>query len=615
MNRPEYRGKTKYLSPTIKVRSYFLETAIGDWDLTGFLLLGQEKEAFQSGLKKLSELKSISRDIRAFAKTLVRFYSVEQNVTIAVNSAEELLNRQALKGFEHRIIQNELQDSLKNDLRRKQIGNENASRVDIGPREKHVHIVSTSSLSSTLSPITAADLLSVPDELSDKDLEESSTRIEGLNGSSTTDNQDSENESNLPTDLATVASCTPFASLVTLLYAKHGHIPGHIPGPISFPSNTMKDLYNFAKGAVENWHSSTRIQQKNCLVALSGIINTLEPAMQQYCKVFSDIVDQCHDKELFTVSDKQKQIYSVLKRRLGQGTSKELRALRRFCSRYCDDSEEVYDENGWPQGEEDAIEEQLKIMKITCFLCDEIISMQRVSRTSEHEDVFVWRGLARLLYDHDLVVRVGELGSSATREDRTTIENEFGGTDTNVRGRKIDIMHQLCLQGNSKPIDVIAWEAKSEAVSGEALQIQLRKNIRINASIMNNLSQYMERDFPRPSPMVLDIVGSRALVYTVRKIESGVFGAGAVGEKMIELPTNASEIAEFLDGGSMSALLRIGHHNSQFAHLLKKGYKKTLSEEVMAKMTGKPNVRKEGPPVIFTPKKKQKQKQKQQEEE
>ncbi|KAI7830546.1 hypothetical protein BC939DRAFT_286133 [Gamsiella multidivaricata] len=294
---------------------------------------------------------------------------------------------------------------------------------------------------------------------------------------------------------------------------------------------------------------------------------------------------------------------------------KELRALRRYCSRRRDDLEEDYDNDGWPTGEEDARGEEFKIMQMIGVLCDEIISMQRISKTSEQEDVFVWRGLARILYEYDLVVRVGELGSSATREDRTLVENEFGGTDTSVRGRKIDIMHQLCLQGRSKPIEIIAWEAKSEAVSGEALQIQLRKNIRINASIMNKLSRYMERDFPRPSPMVLDIVGSRALVYTVRKIEPGIFGVGAVGEKMIELPKNTSEIAEFLDGGSMSALLRIGRYNSKFACLLKKEYRKALSQEIMEKMTGKASVRKEGPPVIFTPKKKrQRHKQQQMDE-
>lgn len=35
---------------------------------------------------------------------------------------------------------------------------------------------------------------------------------------------------------------------------------------------------------------------------------------------------------------------------------------------------------------------------------EEIISKQRIPETSEHEDFFVWRGLARVLYEHGLVV-------------------------------------------------------------------------------------------------------------------------------------------------------------------------------------------------------------------
>jgi len=65
----------------------------------------------------------------------------------------------------------------------------------------------------------------------------------------------------------------------------------------------------------------------------------------------------------------------------------------------------------------------------------------------------------------------------------------------------------------------------------------------------------MEKGFPRPSPLVLNLVGSRALVYTVKKIQLGVFGEGIVGEKMIALPMSADEIAGFLGGGGMSALL------------------------------------------------------------
>ncbi|KAG9061641.1 hypothetical protein KI688_007222 [Linnemannia hyalina] len=116
MSRPEYLGNLKHLPPTVDTKSYFLETAVAEWDLAGFLLSGQNKDIFLRGLQGLVDIKAISRDVRSFAKALRVFYSVEQNVIIAMNRAQELLNRRALKGFEHRVVQNELQTSLINVL-------------------------------------------------------------------------------------------------------------------------------------------------------------------------------------------------------------------------------------------------------------------------------------------------------------------------------------------------------------------------------------------------------------------------------------------------------------------------------------------------------------------
>ncbi|KAF9979392.1 hypothetical protein BGZ65_006648 [Modicella reniformis] len=389
-----------------------------------------------------------------------------------------------------------------------------------------------------------------------------------------------------------------------ILYEKHGHKPPRVDAPTSFATKTTKELYTFAKSILDEWDDCARIKQKNCLVALSGIVNTMDEETRQNCTASSVIVDHCHDKDFFTVTESQKQVYGDIKRVLGSGTLKELRDLRRYCSRHYNNLEEVSDNGGWPPDEVGENDEKLKIMRLMEFICSEMMSTEQITKTSEHEDVFVWRGLARILYDHDLVVRVGELGATATRHDRVAVENEFGGKESNVRSRKIDLMHQLCLQGRQKALEMIAWEAKSDGTAADALQAQLRKNIRINASIMNKLSPYLGTDFPRPSPMVLDIVGSRALVYMVSKIEPRIFGAAAVMNRMIELPTSPVTIADFLDGGHMSALLRIGFHNSKFASLVKDGYKKALNQEVMAKMTGAAGVRNEEPPAIFTPSKK-----------
>ncbi|KAF9912290.1 hypothetical protein EC991_000182 [Linnemannia zychae] len=232
--------------------------------------------------------------------------------------------------------------------------------------------------------------------------------------------------------------------------------------------------------------------------------------------------------------------------------------LHRQCSRRRDDLEQDLEQGlGWNGEQADAKREELKIMHVLEFLCDEILAIQKIEISSEHEDVFIWRGIARILHSHEVVIRVGELGSSSTREDRRDIEEQFGGTESGVRSRKIDIMHQLYPRGAKCPIEIVAWEAKPDGAFAETLQVQLRKNIRTNASMMNKLAPYLDSGFPRQAPIVVDIIGSRALAYIVHKIEPGVFGAGAISEDLIELPRAADEIKGLLFNGSMWALLRV----------------------------------------------------------
>ncbi|KAF9089077.1 hypothetical protein BGX27_002567 [Mortierella sp. AM989] len=433
------------------------------------------------------------------------------------------------------------------------------------------------------------------------------TGAESSSSSELNDQLADEDENEQTSELTAVAECTPFSHLVMRLYRFYGHSPRNFDKPIPFPTDTLGELYSFAEHILDNWHDSSKLERKSCLVALSGIINTMDLELEPYFTKYSEIVDGFLDKELFSVSEAQGVLINEIKMKLGNGSSEELRALRRYCSRRRDDLEESMLSND--NGQREVQEEELRIMQLMEFICEEIIVNQRITKPSEHEDVFYWRGIARILYEHDLVVRVGELGSHSTRKNRVEIESTFGGTESNVRGRKVDIIHQLCMKGANKPLELLAWEAKPSSALEEVLQTQLLKNIRINASIMNTLTPYLNCSLPKPSPMILDIVGSRALVYTVRKIEPSVFAAGVIGRKMIDIPMHADEIAEFLDGGSMSALLRIGLHNSKFAALVKQGYREALNQDIMAKITRKVNIRKDGPPTIFTPTKKQKTKQ------
>ncbi|KAF9930193.1 hypothetical protein FBU30_000793 [Linnemannia zychae] len=198
---------------------------------------------------------------------------------------------------------------------------------------------------------------------------------------------------------------------------------------------------------------------------------------------------------------------------LGYGEHQSISRLRRHCSRRRDDSEQDKEQNlGWMREHAGAKHEEFKIMHI--------------AKASEHEDVFIWLGVARILHNHEVVIRVGELGSSSTREDRHDIEKQFGGTDK-----------ARCSLRRGAP------SATSKEHSHE------REH--------NEQAPYLDSGFPRPEPIVLDIIGSRALAYITHKIEPGIFVAGSVSEKLIELPKAVDEVMDFLFNGSMSALLRV----------------------------------------------------------
>ncbi|KAF9353606.1 hypothetical protein BGX26_008635 [Mortierella sp. AD094] len=106
---PNYSGSTTYIPSSANTKTYFRETPVADWSLVDFLASGQSEEIFLEELERLEDIKGLGRDIRGFVRSLRSFYSVTQNLVIAKNETEELLNRDALKVFEHRVVQNELQ--------------------------------------------------------------------------------------------------------------------------------------------------------------------------------------------------------------------------------------------------------------------------------------------------------------------------------------------------------------------------------------------------------------------------------------------------------------------------------------------------------------------------
>ncbi|KAG0261182.1 hypothetical protein BG011_001288 [Mortierella polycephala] len=423
-------------------------------------------------------------------------------------------------------------------------------------------------------------------------------------------NQQEQDEGAMPVmdteDLDELCTITPFPDLVAQLYRKFGHTAPRISRAIiPLPGTTLKELWTYAKTLLDNWEEATVLARKNCLVALSGVINTIDSSSQQHFTQCESIRRECLMDEFCDVTPSQIQVYDRLLEVLGTRKRQSIQRLRRYCTRRSLELEEKDEEEEELTDEQERqMKEELKIVQIVELLCKEIETNEGIPKLSEQEVVCIWRGIARILFEDEIVPRMGELGAEATRSNKSLVEALFGGALSNVRNRKVDLYLQIPLDGSQKWIGICTWEAKAIGVSPDTVQTQLRKNIRINAVLANALATYVDLSFPRASPVILDIEGPQALAYLVRKVEPGVFGAGAVSEQSIALPERAADIPHFLKSGCLSALLRIADHNLAFVQMVQKNARQGhLLRMHMKAAGGATSVGKE-PSIIFTPTKK-----------
>ncbi|KAF9207766.1 hypothetical protein BGZ49_010588 [Haplosporangium sp. Z 27] len=375
-------------------------------------------------------------------------------------------------------------------------------------------------------------------------------------------------------DLEKLLYITPFVDLVSDLYRKFrfGHKPPVLEqSMISFPNDSQKQLYQYSKNILDKWEDADRIKRKNCLVALSGIINTIDSSWQEHFTMFNKIKEDCEIPGIFNGSSHQLEIFNTLK--------EVLERLRRYCMKRSIELEEQEESNNLLQEEEiDRLKEEWKIMRIMEVLCREIESNQTMERLSEHEVVYIWREISRILFEDCMSIRTGELSAEATRDNRIQVEEHFGGSESN---------------------------AKIAESSQDTLQTQLCKNVRINAALANSVRTFVDADVPRRSPIILDIEGTNAMLYLVRRVEDGVFGAGVVSTQSIVLPTCVGDIPHFLDSGNICALLHIGSHNIEFTKMLQSAARKSFETFIHKKINGRLSSQENDPCIIFTPTKKQ----------
>ncbi|KAK3827548.1 MAG: hypothetical protein J3Q66DRAFT_362772 [Benniella sp.] len=340
---------------------------------------------------------------------------------------------------------------------------------------------------------------------------------------------------------------SPFEPLISLLYSLKSDPSGeqqhlddsHEQGL----EGTIKELYQFAKDNLLGWADLHPVDRKTTLVALSGVVFTIDQSMSHFTD-FELVRKACFDETLMTPTEETKNLAEELTGVMNlEDDEKNLRALDDYCS-----SERLKVANFTPRR---------RLLNLVLILCLKL-ELQAWSNTSEAAAVAIWEEVFRALLPSTMRTLTGETGLVESKVDRRSAEEAHANNNYNVRGRRVDLLIQTILDpGSAKETgpsqNVVVFEAKRSGKTSDEIDIQTRKCVRLNKSLVGT---HRGLDIKGKEPLILDIHGCRAMVYTIKRMDT-FYGAGKVTDKYLELPDTSARMKSFLESGTLGALVKI----------------------------------------------------------
>ncbi|KAF9979442.1 hypothetical protein BGZ65_006571, partial [Modicella reniformis] len=121
---------------------------------------------------------------------------------------------------------------------------------------------------------------------------------------------------------------------------------------------------------------------------------------------------------------------------------------------------------------------------------------------SEGELVAVWSYILNALADHKLTLRSGELTSKATRWQQLLMQQEYDlDAGSATYGRKLD------LQCRHNDVEINNSEFKVDHASDLQVEVQYRKNLRVNQAMMLYLNEQINMSLEDMEVLALDVHG------------------------------------------------------------------------------------------------------------
>ncbi|KAI9260591.1 hypothetical protein BDA99DRAFT_86111 [Phascolomyces articulosus] len=169
------------------------------------------------------------------------------------------------------------------------------------------------------------------------------------------------------------------------------------------------------------------------------------------------------------------------------------------------------------------------------------------SSKSETDCLFYWKNILHIISERRMIHKKGELTSTATKFERVINEYEFGETNKNVSGRKIDLLIQTTsvnIQNKPEVFDLSSMEFKKSGSDDIYLISQQNKNIRTMKSVLASLLATTNHI---DVVLGMDIVGVSGYMFAVLPYEGVTFATNVTDDKIVFLPVNKYDLDDFLD--------------------------------------------------------------------
>ncbi|KAI1302547.1 hypothetical protein EDD11_005593 [Mortierella claussenii] len=205
--------------------------------------------------------------------------------------------------------------------------------------------------------------------------------------------------------------------------------------------------------------------------------------------------------------------------------------------------------------------QRMAVLLVVDYICTLISTNQLALPVTEHVIISVWSFILTVLL-REVRGIPGELAYPAAKDIRLHAESEYGVTTEPVRGRKVAISVRV-FANNHWDNEICIFEISPGAASDMICAEQQLKTMRLNAFILYEL-ELKGVDTCKHYPIIAEGRGLCLNLYTLKR-NGNFITAGKSINSVIWIPTDVVQLKQFLKSDSMQILMKFADHMARYA--------------------------------------------------